>query len=146
MTFIFKNFPMSPSVNEIYSNVAGRGRIKTPIYRCFERDAMIWNMKNSLLVQDCQKKISEMPISQAIRVNRVFSFPVTSILNKLGRPKRNDTANRIKALDDAMAAILGVDDCIFWSGSEDKVIGPLCVHIEFISIDIMPVQKPQFWS
>lgn len=43
-----------------------------------------------------------------------------SILKKDGTPKRNDTSNRIKALEDVLSKLLGIDDKWFWAGTYDK--------------------------
>ena len=56
-----------------------------------------------------------------IHVDTVFYMLRGRILCKDGNPKRNDTSNRIKALHDALAKILGIDDSYFFSGSYDKL-------------------------
>ena len=56
-----------------------------------------------------------------IHVDTVFYMLRGRILCKDGTPKRNDTSNRIKALHDALAQILGIDDSYFFSGSYDKI-------------------------
>jgi Holliday junction resolvase RusA-like endonuclease len=58
---------------------------------------------------------------QFIHIDTIFYMHRSRILCKDGSPKRNDTSNRLKALHDALAQILGIDDSYFWSVSADKV-------------------------
>jgi Holliday junction resolvase RusA-like endonuclease len=112
-------FPMPPSVNNLYISM-GRRRVKAPSYRAFERQVLQWMMLHAQEL-DLARKLSTMTGPQRfIHIDAVFFMHRSRILCKDGRPKKNDTANRIKALDDALAQILGIDDCYFWSGSYDK--------------------------
>lgn len=56
-----------------------------------------------------------------IHIDTVFYMQRSRIFTKAGTPKRNDTSNRLKALHDALAKMLGIDDSYFWSCSADKV-------------------------
>lgn len=56
-----------------------------------------------------------------MHVDTVFFMLRGRILCKDGTPRRNDTSNRLKALHDVLAEILGIDDSFFFSGSYDKV-------------------------
>jgi len=70
----------------------------------------------------------------------VFVFPAEDLLTagwlkeQAKSPyKRNDTMNRRKLLQDALAEALGIDDTLFWEDSEMKLVGgdndPPAVHL-----------------
>ncbi len=118
--FTIKSFPLPPSINAVYANHSSRGRIKTQVMHKYEDQVKAWCLKTGHALQSARVLISNLPHNYALHLDRHFYFKHDSILTKKNRPKRNDTTNRIKALDDALAAILGCDDSLFWSGSETK--------------------------
>ncbi len=140
-SFTIKDFPMPPSANTLYANIPGKGRVKTKDYRLYEESVRIWSFRTAHHLQTARVIISRLPKGQALHLDRRFYFERGKIITKGGRPRRNDTSNRIKALDDVLAAILGCDDSLFWSGSETKVqvcnivIGE-SVDITFSAVDI----------
>lgn len=123
--FKILDFPMPPSANNLYANMLGRGRFKTAALRGYEKEVSIWALQHRYLLESAREQVSKLEPGEALSLERVFYFPYASILTKDGRPRRNDTSNRIKALDDVLATILGIDDSIFWSGSESKGV---CRH------------------
>lgn len=118
-----RDLPMPPSINACYANnpKAGRGRFKTAAYDFFIKEMMYWRLKNLASVNSAKAILHGLTPGQAIRVEHMFCFERHRIMTKSGRPKKNDTANRIKPLDDQLAFILGIDDCLFWAGTYDKI-------------------------
>ena len=61
----------------------------------------------------------------AIKIDRWYFFPERTIFNlNNGQLKKMDTSNRNKALDDALATMLGIDDKYFAAGTEEKISCP----------------------
>lgn len=75
-----------------------------------------------------------------LHVDAIFKFHEKNILTKDGKPQRNDTSNRIKALHDVLAAILGIDDSYFWSLACDKKVTldtqDECVDVTIVVADL----------
>lgn len=120
---ILKCIPMPPSVNACYANnkkESGRGRIKTKKYREFEQEMLLWFWANTRLVRMLAKVLQELPPGMAVKLEYDFYFKKSSIITEENRPKRNDTANRLKPLDDQLATLFGVDDSLFWDGEFKK--------------------------
>lgn len=135
----FLGLPMPPSVNAIYANnkFAGRGRIKTEAYRYYLRDVEYWRLKHLSVVNAARASLQNMPSGHALRLSYKFWFARNSVLTLKGRPKRNDTANRLKPLDDALAPLLGIDDCLFWDGEFEKITySPDPLTRDFVDVTI----------
>jgi hypothetical protein len=132
-----KDFPMPPSINVAYANSIRGGRHKTQTMIQFERRVKEWAMKCGPSLQSARIRLSTMPKTHAIWIDRRFFFHYDSIITKSKRPRRNDTSNRIKALDDAISQILGIDDSIFWGGSESKE--PTKIGLEYVDIVLSPI-------
>lgn len=113
-------FPLPPSANALYATV-GRRRVKSVSYRLFLRAALNWMKFNSAAIDEARALTTLTGPNRFIHIDTVFYMPRGRIFCKDGRPKRNDTSNRIKALHDALAEMLGIDDCYLWSGSYDKI-------------------------
>lgn len=87
----------------------------------FERNALAWMKCHSVEVDQARQLTTLTGSRQFIHIDTVFFMLSSRILCKDGKPKRNDTSNRLKALHDAIGQILGIDDSYFWSCSCDKV-------------------------
>ncbi len=128
MEHVIRGFPVPPSVNQLHRFVNGRV-IKSKAYNDYERAVFKWittNQEQVKSVRDFLKDLGE----YVLDVSAVFHMEKKSIVCLNGKPKRNDTSNRLKALHDALStAILGIDDCYFWSCSADKVVGDDHVEI-----------------
>lgn len=121
MQFEINNFPMPPSVNKLYAYTGSRV-VKTKVYRKFDEDVRRWRYGNDGVVRQIREFIVGLK-EHVIHIDTYFHMGRASVLTKEGKPKRNDTSNRIKALHDVLAEhILGIDDCYFWSGSFEKVV------------------------
>lgn len=121
-------FPLPPSANALYANF-GKRRIKTAVYKQFEQAARFWLLRNSRQIDEARSLTLETGPRKFIHIDTVFFMLRKNIICKDGTPKRNDTSNRLKALHDVLAQILGLDDCWFFSGSYDKVAVDLPKHV-----------------
>lgn len=120
MSFTIDQFPMPPSTNKLYAWVNGR-MVKTRDYNEFERMAYKWITLNPTQLIGVRQFLKDFSEKHVIDVSTDFYFEKKRIVCQNGRPKRNDTSNRIKALHDVLSSIiLGVDDCYFWSGVFNK--------------------------
>ena len=72
--------PVPPSVNRLYANVRGKGRVKSNLYRTWLRAA-----QNEMLAQQC----------------RPFDAPAIITLN-IPEHTRGDLSNRFKAAEDLL--------------------------------------------
>lgn len=113
-------FPLPPSANALYASV-GRRRVKSKVYIQFIAAARRWMMTNSKVIEESRQLTLETGARRFLHVDTVFYMMRKTIICKDGTPRRNDTSNRLKALHDVLAEIIGIDDCYFFSGSYDKV-------------------------
>lgn len=129
---------MPISINNAFANLPanrGGGRVKVSAYRAYERDVQMYALKNGALMNQARDLISHIGPEAVIHADYLFRFHASSIIMKhdsktidqktmrrklKGEPKRNDTSNRIKVLEDCLSTILGIDDCFFWSATYDK--------------------------
>lgn len=119
MVFEIKGFPLPPSANALYANVRGIGRVKARKYRVYEAQVQSWALRNPGQLEGLRSLDKS---KYLFHVEHVFYFERSSIVSKAGNPIRNDTSNRIKAVDDLISKLIDVDDSRFWSGSYHKLI------------------------
>lgn len=119
--------PLPPSENEIYRNVPGIGRAATQALRNWRGLVQVWMLQNKSEMQRVRAWVREQPEPLVLNISSAFVFHKPRLWSKQGVPKQLDASNRIKALHDAVAEILGVDDRHLWSGSFEKM---QCEHIE----------------
>lgn len=113
-------FPAPPSVNRMYRHVNGRV-MKSKEYRDYEAAGYHWLVSNQEQIKAIRQFVKDIGY-QVIHIDAMFNMFRGSILCKNGKPKKNDTSNRLKALHDVLAnQIIGIDDSFFWSGSFGKV-------------------------
>lgn len=110
---------MPPSSNQLYSNVNMR-RCKSARYRAYEEEVRIWSYKYGYQLQNARILLQQVYTHDVFHIHRIYYFQKNEILTLKGLPKRNDTSNRIKAIDDVIAQLLGIDDSYFWDGSYSK--------------------------
>lgn len=114
-----KGFPLPPSANALYAN-SDRGRFKTAAYKSFEQTVHYWALKNQHILNVVREMTLDIGPGEALRVDRIYHFRPHKIITKDKKPRRNDTSNRIKCLDDVLGLLLGIDDSYFWEGSYTK--------------------------
>lgn len=123
------NFPVSPSVNEIYSVIKNR-KISSSKLRSFETAAKMWSYKNRSQVIDARKNLKEWGLySFEIELNLHFK----RIFTLKGEPKRYDASNRIKAAEDNICRLLGFDDKRIMKISIEKkvIVNEIEEHMNF---------------
>lgn len=143
--FQFSNLPMPPSVNTQYfpriiNNKFGKQvsrQIPTAKLEAFktlvEKD---WYMTNLVLANKARSTAqSWLRDGKYIGVLQVCAFPYFDIFTQNGLPQTMDATNRIKALHDCLANVLGIDDKYFYSSGvikvETKRKTPWCACIFF---------------
>ena len=147
--FEIRGYPMPPSNNELYANNARTGgRMKSMKYKAYEEEVKYWTYKNGYQLQSARMIIQKMLPNEVFHVERFFYHKSWRIITKAGKPVKNDTSNRIKALDDTLSQLLGIDDSYFWSGTYTKDSSPHIslgeyVDLKFtkLSISIKPEEE-----
>lgn len=122
-SFMVHGLPMPLSSNNMYStNEYGR-RFRVRAGEDFAREMQVfyYRFANQLkIVQTClQGYIAK---GFAVEVNRYFFFQPGQLLTKKFTAKKMDVSNRIKAFDDELSKIIGIDDKYFFHGTEGKVM------------------------
>jgi len=135
------NIPMPPSSNNMYATVKSRGRmirVKSAGMRSWEVEFRAWALVHHKDLSIARSWVSGRVFSgDAIRLDRYFWFWPSSIVCKDGSPKKLDVTNRIKALDDALADVLHVDDKWFFSGYVTKrAISVPTSRCEFVDVEL----------
>jgi hypothetical protein len=124
---LLTGLPLPPSVNELYTNISmqGRpGRVKSKAYVEYCRAMDDWAWANMAQLRPLRAWVQTLHPNDLIRVDCLFLHDKKSILCANGKPKKNDTSNRLKAALDLVAGLLHIDDCRFWAGGFDKAVGP----------------------
>jgi len=115
-------FPFPPSANELYANHPVYGRTKTKVGNLYEKQVKFWMYKNNAQLLEARINLKKLSVHDILIIDRIYYYEKKSIVTKDNRPKRNDTSNRIKALDDCLSDMLMIDDCYFFNGSHVKKI------------------------
>lgn len=143
-----RGFPMPPSVNNVYANVPSGGRRKTDTYKSYEQTVSHWALQNAHQLNVLRDWVTQIPRAHAIRIDHIFHFHAFRIVTRGGKPMKNDSWNRPKVLHDCLAALLGIDDCYFWSGVLEK--SPITIEGLQESVDLhfsfVDVRKAKHFS
>lgn len=105
-------------MNHAYATayVGGRQiRVKSKEMRLWERQFMAWAMQHTLAIRYGKEWLEKNP-GKLLDIQCDFYFQRRSIFTLDGKPKRNDTSNRLKALHDQVATALAIDDSLFFDG------------------------------
>lgn len=138
-----KDIPMPPSANNLYATIwKTKRRIKTKEYNVYEQMMNLWASTHPQQLSNARQLTLNIKQNQALKVDRTYWFPREKVLTKQGKPKRNDTSNRIKALDDAVSALIAIDDCFFWDGSFEKQIVPQGDHPGWVDLTLTIIDLP----
>lgn len=114
-----KKFPLPPPSNQLYSNISRYRRCKSKRYLDYEKECKAWTIKNQEQLSKARDLLCLLPKKNAALFSHKH-FYQRRILSKDGSVIKNDTSNRLKALEDVLSNILMIDDKYFWSGSYDK--------------------------
>ncbi len=118
MIHFFNALPMPPSVNACYEN-AGKRRIKSPKLLAFHAEMRAWALPivrelrriNGIIVASTNKKLV---------FDFVFYFGPGKIYTKSGQIKQLDVSNRIKAIEDVLCGMIGIDDRLVFKVMAEK--------------------------
>lgn len=120
-------FPYPPSVNECYITRSGyriknvgqkyfaSWRAPSKKLETFYKECEIWTLTNNAQAKAAFEFLNK---TKTAEISATFYTNRSSCLTKKDTPKRFDISNRVKALHDALARAIGIDDCIFWKCSE----------------------------
>lgn len=117
--------PMPPQSNHMYAT-SRRGHRFASKDLCGFKEAInaIMFLKREDL-EDVRRKLQNLlTYNSSLKIERFYYFLYERIYTKDGRPKKMDVSNRIKALDDGISTMIGVDDSWFFQGSEYKIASP----------------------
>lgn len=141
--FEIRGFPMPPSANGLYSNNSRTGgRHKSEKYSAYEDEVRLWMYKNNHQLDIARRMLQDLGHGEVLLVDRTYFFKAYRIISKAGKPLRNDTTNRIKALDDVLALILGIDDSYFWDGDHKKRPSSHVALGEYVDIKFSSIELP----
>jgi len=101
-----------PSVNGLYVNVTGVGRVLSSAGKAYKKDTL------KALGMFYSRGLTLPLPAQHLRLE-VWLYG--NWFTKAGEPKKADASNRVKALEDVLSEWLGVDDRWFWSVTVHKV-------------------------
>jgi hypothetical protein len=121
----FHHLPMPHSTNESLASVRGRF-IKSAVARSFESRVKLYFMANQgrEAIDKFTKELTDKrPKDRKILFEAKFYFPESDLYRstpdkskgiEAGEPKRKDTSNRIKPLEDRISEAIGIDDKYFF--------------------------------
>lgn len=116
--------------------------MKNPKRRAFDNDIRYFESMHYQALAEAKLLIRKWQLERKlIQVDTYFCFPQIKILTKdsgFKEPKRLDSDNRLKPINDALSYMLDIDDCHFWAGYREKVVHP--DGKEFVSVKIHPIE------
>jgi hypothetical protein len=132
-TFMLADIPFPPSSNNQYIVRAVRDpKMKSgargwlapsqgldQFHDAFE----LWRKGSLVLVEKARKFILDECLMKGamVRLDWYFALSHSQMWTLDGRPKRIDTKNRIKSVQDCVAEAVRVDDMHFWCGYDERV-------------------------
>lgn len=120
--FILNNLPMPPTANRLYLPINGRF-IPSPELKMFKKKMELYGLQNKAHLREiashCLCAISN---GYGLHFDRKFIFPRSKIFSKKNEPKKYDVTNRIKAIDDGISLLIGVDDKFIFESRSRKII------------------------
>ena len=124
--------PMPPQSNHMYGGAHNGRRYPMPKLTAFKRriEAMALVLRSNLKARLDLEGFRKVPI----RLERKFYFLKSNVFSKAGAVKRMDVSNRIKACDDALDTLFGIDDSYVFFASEEKCISQSLE--EFVRLEI----------
>lgn len=135
MEITLSGIPLPPSSNNMYANARRGGRMKSAKMRLWERDFAVWALENAQALARARQLLKlRLTAGSVLAINSTFFFQRSRILCKDGTPKRNDTSNYLKALHDALAEALQIDDAWFFDGMMRK--RPVTGESESVTVDV----------
>lgn len=137
---LIHNFPLPPSENAMYRNVPGVGRVAARDLVDYRKACSAYGLRNAAKFREIKQILGgRWKEFEHYKVDYFFVFKRERLYTKAtkkerSRPKKLDVANRIKAAQDCLFGILGVDDKHIWATSIEKLDG----EVEGVHIVIHP--------
>ncbi len=123
MKYIFYNFPIPPSTNQLYKTLPSGKRCKSKKYKDFITKTDIWSMGNIRALNAARDYFNEnITENNLIKINMYICLMQKTVYSQRGTMKRYDASNRIKATHDYLSKMLNVDDTYFSVGVTEKII------------------------
>lgn len=129
MKLIVENLPWPPSDNDLTKPFTLKGQpfarlIKTKEARAYEDHILAWAITNKGKVKEIREIIKSNLKDERtfLRIHYFFGMEESDIFTKAGHARRFDCPNFLKALNDGLVGIFGVDDSRFEIGDCRKVI------------------------
>ncbi|MFI5405196.1 MAG: RusA family crossover junction endodeoxyribonuclease [Nitrososphaerales archaeon] len=114
-----KNIPIPPSVNHMYRTLPNYRRCKTKYLLDFEKDFELWVLLNKEAINTARKEIKD---SKYLKLDLRFYLKRPTLFCLNNTVKKMDISNRIKAVEDAVSNLLGIDDSLFFQVSASKEV------------------------
>lgn len=122
--FRLVNFPQPPSIWDQYMAVTMGGRarmVPTRHLTAFQKTCDQYFKDNFLIVGKARATVREWLLrGHMIRTDFFFFSHETRIWTLKDAPRRYDTSNLVKSIEDELAKLLQVDDCHFFKGTHEK--------------------------
>lgn len=121
-SYLIFGLPMPPPENNLYVN-SRNGRFKSKELAAYQQHSDYFHLQEKRALSTLATEIRDqwIPGSKLIEIERYYFFPEEKVFTKDKRPQRMDASNRNKALDDAIATMLEIDDKYFFRGTEEKI-------------------------
>lgn len=120
----FLNFPLPPSENQLYKTILIKGfprRAASQKLREFKEASHDWGVKHKYTLDRASNMMAKW-LSQGIviEIETIICLRPSTLFTKKGIAKRLDATNRVKALNDSLAELTGIDDKVYWRCSVEK--------------------------
>lgn len=138
---VLMNLPLPPSVNQMYAGKTRR--FATPALKDFKKQMEDYRKKNRSMLEIPSRNFVKHCASSndALFIERFFFLLDNRLICKDGSTKRFDVSNYIKAIDDTVCEILGLDDKHIWKATELKI--PVRQEsLEGVSVKISLMPRP----
>lgn len=112
-----RNFPISCTSNNLYF-VARNRLIKSSEGRLYVKRVQAWAIPHRRTIE----KLRHILKGKTLRVDYSFMFPKSRLVTKKNTIKRLDFTSFVKAAQDALSELIGVDDSHFICGFFEKRI------------------------
>ena len=138
MILSLKEIPMPPSSNNQY--VVARNRlVPSSDLRNYKKRMEIYGITlQRSLKEDANDLAGFVEDGKVLHIDRRFYFPRSRLFTKQDKPKKIDVSNRIKAVDDAISKLIGIDDKLFFSATTKKYAHSHALY-EYVEVDISPI-------
>lgn len=137
--------PVPPSSNNQYLTIRRGGSIRHVASReliQFKKAMKDYNLRSWTQNGERRAQIKKwLEMGCVLEITTTHFFHYSSLFTKRGTPKRMDVSNRIKAIHDELAEMLGFDDSLFFRVTALKAV---CLDscLESVCADLFPLDNP----